>query len=114
MATWTPERREAASLKAKASRVAEVVEAQDVKMNYLHKVEAFNGEVVPEVEDNRTGMGNWSEQDKIDSITNTIKILPPNMIKDGRHVIENIQALNVFKITPELIDKAYANFAHDL
>ena len=81
-------------------------------MNYLHKVETFNNEVIPEVEDNRTGMNHWNEQDKIDSITNTIKILPPNMIRDGRHIIENIQALNVFKVTQELVDKAYSNFSH--
>lgn len=82
------------------------------KMNYLHKVEDFNGETVP-VREERTGMGNWSEEDKINSILNTIKILPPNMISNGRHRLENIQALNVFPITEELVDKVYSNFSHD-
>jgi len=76
-------------------------------MNYLHKTE----EVAP-VFVEKAGMNDWRTDDKVRSIINTIKILPPNMIRDGRHKIENIQALNVFRVTDELVDKAYENFSH--
>lgn len=116
MAKWTDEQRQAAKIAyaEKMQRVKEGKEPKVIDNNLLQKVETFNGEEVPERNDKATGMTNWEEDDKVDSIINTIKILPPNMIKNGRHSIENIQAINVFKVTPELIDKAYEKFQHDL
>lgn len=107
-AKWTEERKQ----QLRETMLAKRNEAKVIDNNLLQKVETFNNEVVPEREEG-SGMTSWSEQDKIDSITNTIKILPPNMIKNGRHSIENIQALNCFKVTDDLIDKAYANFTHE-
>jgi hypothetical protein len=113
---WTQEQKDAAKI-AYAEKIARVKEGKEVKLvdnNLLQKVEQFNGEEVPERIDKPTGMTVWEDEDKVNSIVNTIKILPPNMIRDGRHTIENIQAINVFRVTPELIDAAYNIFQHDL
>ena len=48
-----------------------------------------------------------NDEDKMQSIRNAIMILPPNMIVDGRHTIENISAVCGFKVTQEQWDSAY-------
>ena len=78
----------------------------------INKIETFNGEVAPEFKE-KSGMSAWSEEEMIQSMVNTCRILPSNMMKDGRHSKENIQALNIFRVTDELIDKVYANRYHD-
>lgn len=110
MAKWTQEQKDAAKI-AYAEKMEKAKIDKDPS-NFIQKVEKFNGEEVPVIE--TTGMNRWDRQDMIDSIINTIKILPPNMIKNGRHLKENIQAINVFKVTDELIDEAYQIFQHDL
>jgi hypothetical protein len=47
------------------------------------------------------------------SMMNGIKILPPNLIKDGRHLRENIQAICGFTITEEMMDEVYKDFTHE-
>jgi hypothetical protein len=82
----------------------------------IQKVETFNGEEVPEVEADKEGSIGWrmTPEEKLQSVLNSVKILPPNMIKDGRHSVENVQALNCFKVTEEMLDKVYANFVHEV
>lgn len=110
MAVWSEERKQA-SKEAYAIKMRNA-EAGKV-LPTMHKVETFNGEVVPEVtEDKGIGSG-WPEEEKIRSMINTCTILPPNMIYKGRHIIENIQALNCFRVTQAMIDKVYENRMHD-
>ena len=111
MPKWTPEQKAAA--KAKYAEKMEKIKLEKDPTNFIQKVETFNGEQVPPHME-PTGCNRWDDEDKIESIINTIKILPPNMIKNGRHLKENIQAINVFTVTDELIDAAYAVFKHDL
>lgn len=75
----------------------------------IHKVEDFNGEVAPMPEDNLK----MNEQDKLISIENAVKILPPNMIKDGRHMRENVEAICGFKVSEEQMDAVYSHFSHE-
>lgn len=77
----------------------------------INKVETFNNEVAPtnEVYD---GMRMLYE-DKIQSMRNAVRILPPNMIKNGRHIKENIQAICGFMVTPEMLDEVYKDFSHE-
>lgn len=98
---WTEERRQKASLAAKE------------RMNYLHKVETCNGEEIPEVVEDKQGLGfQMSHEEKLQSMLNAVKILPPNLIKEGRHSIENVQALNCFKVTPKMMDEVYEKYTH--
>jgi hypothetical protein len=69
----------------------------------IQKLEGFNGEELPPVQDN-TRMNDW---DKLASIRNAIKILPPNLIVDGRHLASNIEAICGFKVSEEMLDAAY-------
>jgi hypothetical protein len=82
------------------------------KEESINNVEDFNGEVLPEFKE-KSGMSQWSEEEMIQSMINTCRVLPGNLMRNGRHTKENIQALNVFKITDELIDKVYENHYHD-
>lgn len=97
--TWTPEQKEAARQK------------YSNKMNMLHKVEDFNDEEVPPHKDNPNGF-KMSHEEKLQSMLNAIKVLPPNMIVNGRHSVENVQALNIFKVTEEMMDEVYKNYIH--
>lgn len=112
---WTQEQKDAAKI-AYAEKMQKVKEGKEPKIidnNLLQKVETFNGEKIPDVEE-RTGMNHWNESDKVQSIINTIKILPANLIVNGRHSIENVNALNKsFIVTDELMDKAYEDYEHD-
>jgi len=76
------------------------------KVATIQKVETFNGETIPEqqVSDVRRLM---NEDETIQNIKNIIAILPPNLIKDGRHSYPNIRALGGPHLTDELIDKVY-------
>jgi|ERR1019366_2831700 hypothetical protein len=99
MGAWTPEKRQAARDAAKN------------RMNFLHKVEDYNGEDIPEFEKSENGFI-MNREEKLQSILNTVKILPPNMILNGRHLKENVQALNRFKVTDKMLDDVYANYTH--
>lgn len=70
----------------------------------IQRVEAFNGEQVPPVRENLK----MNDEDKIQSIVNACAILPPNRKnKEGRHSIEDIEALVGFKVTHQQIAAAY-------
>lgn len=84
-------------------------------INFLHKVEDFNGEEIPEIEEEEKstfGM-QMSYEEKLQSVLNAVKVLPPNLMQNGRHVKENVQAINCFKVTDKMLDDVYKNFAHE-
>jgi hypothetical protein len=104
---WTEEQKE----ERRIMMLDKIAKREAEKKNFLQKVESFNGEEVPEVE--VSNMSTWSERDMFDSVVNTIKILPANMLLNGRHRIENIQAINCFKVTETLLDAVYSKYKHD-
>ena len=71
----------------------------------INKVEKFNDEV-PSTIESYNGM-RMDASDRIQSMQNAIKILPPNMVVDGRHLKENIEAICGFKVLDEMMDEAY-------
>lgn len=46
-------------------------------------------------------------QDQLASMRNAVAILPPNLMEDGRHTLENISAICGFKATEEMLDEVY-------
>lgn len=99
MAKWTQEQKDAAK-KAYAKRIAS---SKEIEVTPVKEVEEVKEEVKP--------MGMEMEH-KLQSMTNAIKILPPNMIKDGRHLKENIQAICGFMVLDEMMDEVYKDFVH--
>ena len=67
MAKWSEERKQ----------------AYKEKINFLHKVEEHNGEVVPEVEE-RSGINDWDKQDKIDTTLYTEVRSNLNVFQQGK------------------------------
>jgi len=112
MPKWTDEQKAAA--KIKYAEKMEKVKIDNDASNFLTNVEKFNGETVPQPEEREGSLG-WrmSFEDKVYSMINTAKVLPPNMIKNGRHLKENIQALNCFIVTDEMMDALYKDFKHE-
>ena len=81
------------------------------KPRSIHKVEEFNGEEILDVKDeSRMKM---AYEDKLLSMKNAIKILPPNMIENGRHAKANVEAICGFKIDEAMMDAAYENYTHE-
>lgn len=76
----------------------------------INRVEVFNGEVETTPDDNR-GI-KMTAEDKITSMRNAAKILPPNMIENGRHIKENIQAICGFIVDEDMMDEMYTGFSH--
>jgi hypothetical protein len=74
----------------------------------IQKVEDFNGEEIPAATENLR----MTPADKVRSMENVIKILPPNYIEDGRHSITNIAAVCGFEVTPEMHDDLYSRVKH--
>jgi predicted translin family RNA/ssDNA-binding protein len=76
----------------------------------INKVEKFNDEV-PSTIESYNGM-KMDASDRIQSMQNAIKILPPNMVvkTTGRHMQENVEAIVGFKVSDEMMDKAYAGW----
>ena len=77
----------------------------------INRVESFNGEQDTPIE-SYVGMKMLYEE-KIQSIKNATMILPPNLIKDGKHNVENIQAIVGFAVTDEMLDDAYKGIVHE-
>lgn len=77
----------------------------------INKIETFNGEadVEPRVE---AGL-RLSDFDKLVSAKNAVKILPPNLIVDGRHTKENISAICGFQVDDDMWDAIYENYVHE-
>ena len=77
----------------------------------INRVEKFNDEV-PSTIESYNGM-RMEASDKIISMQNAIKILPPNMVVNGRHLKENVEAICGFKVLDEMMDEAYEGIVHD-
>lgn len=77
----------------------------------INKVEKFNDEV-PSTIESYNGM-KMDVSDKIISMQNAIKILPPNMVVNGRHLKENVEAIVGFKVSDEMMDAAYEGIEYD-
>lgn len=93
--------------------VSKLTKAQEFKASggtSLHKVEEFNGEAIPALEDSNLKM---NTQDQIMSMKNAIKILPPNLKIEGKHSKGNIEAICGFKVTDELYNSAYEGFVDE-
>ncbi len=89
-------------------RLAKPVKKESATIN---KLEGFNGDVdASPREDSRMRL---TESDKVVSAINAAKILPPNLIVDGRHSAENIGAICGFVVDEELLDKVYETVSHD-
>lgn len=78
----------------------------------IQKVETFNNEEIPAPRD-ESSMNVMTDADKLRSMQNAIKILPPNYLdKDGRHSITNIQAIVGFPVTTDMMNEVYRNVEH--
>ena len=106
MAKWSEERKQAASEAMKARLASKEPVKEEI---------AVEAPVVPVEEPiEREGSLGFlmSREDRIQSMLNAVKILPPNLIKDGRHTKENVQALNCFTVTDAMMDEVYRDFQH--
>lgn len=77
----------------------------------INKIETYNGDATPTAHEDSAMRLNYS--DKIFSAKNAAKILPPNLIVEGRHSRENISAICGFQVTEEMMDEIYLDFKHD-
>jgi hypothetical protein len=79
----------------------------------IHKVEEFNDETIPEQREKVSNIfDKYTYEDRIFSARNAAKILPPNLLVDGRHTPENISALCGFNVV-NMMDDIYADLVHD-
>lgn len=95
-------------------RVADLEAKKEVKLasvKSIQKVEGFNGEELPPKDEGKDG---WSYGEQINCMKNAAKILPPNLIQNGRHARENIEAICPFKVTEDMMDSLYAEFSHEV
>lgn len=119
MAKWTEEQK----LKAKEAykkrmeendKVIEDAVEKDQKVlvedKDINKFEKHDGP--PPVNDWNDRPLSLNYDNKIQSMKNAIKILPPNMIVNGRHKVENIQAICGFSVSEQMMDEAYEGFVH--
>lgn len=79
----------------------------------IHKVEDFNREVATPPEEYSMIL-KMSHAEKIQSATNACKILPPNLLVDGRHTAENVGAICGFIVDEEMLDEIYATLVHEV
>lgn len=70
----------------------------------INKVETFNGEKELSQRSNMS----MDNKHKILSAQNAVKILPPNMIVDGRHLAKNVSAICGFVVSEEMMDEVYS------
>ena len=75
----------------------------------IQHVETFNNETIPELVDNMR----MNVDDKIQSMINAIRILPPNLMVDGKHTAGNIGAICGFIVDDDLLNIAYKDIVHD-
>jgi len=94
------------------SFVNQLVESLKVtKTPSINRVEVFNNEAPATVEA-YNGI-KMTEEDRVNSMRNAIKILPPNMVVNGRHSKENVEAICGFKIEDYQMDAAYEGITHE-
>jgi hypothetical protein len=112
MAKWT-EAQKLAAREAYKARVANISieEMKEIVKEEVPIVTPKVREVVVSEPEYVKPMGMEYEH-KIQSMSNAIKILPPNMIKDGRHLKENVQAICGFMVLDEMMDEVYKDYVH--
>lgn len=102
-------------LHAIINKLIERVDALEKSLIKVPKASAINrlelGETEPVLFEERAMAMKY--EDKIGSMTNAVKILPPNMLVDGRHTAENVGAICGFIVSDEMMDDVYTNFKHD-
>ena len=82
-----------------------------IKGSSINKVEAFNGEA--DLEPREEAGFRLTSADKIVSAKNAAKILPPNLIVEGRHTKENISAICGFQVDDDMMDEIYLDLVHE-
>jgi uncharacterized Ntn-hydrolase superfamily protein len=92
-----------ANLQERVEILEKKLEKPEIKS--INRVEKFNDEV-PSTIESYSGM-KMGYHDKITSMRNAIKILPPNMVVNGRQLKENVEAIVGFKVSGEMMDEAY-------
>lgn len=92
------------AIRSSEDRLNEIEKIVYRKAPSIQKVEAFNGEEEIQREESNLKM---QYEDKIASVQNACKILPPNLLVDGKHVPKNVSAICGFLVTEEMIDRAY-------
>lgn len=78
--------------------------------NSIQKVEDFSGEEIPVPE--KHGGIRLTDQDRLRSMDNAIRCLPPNYTVEGRHTKENIGAICGFVVTDNMMDEVYSKVKH--
>lgn len=76
----------------------------------INKTEEFNGE--RDSGPREEGGLRLTQSDKIVSAKNAVKILPPNLVVEGRHTKENISAICGFVVDEDMMDVVYEDFVH--
>lgn len=75
----------------------------------IHHLEDFNGETEPPQTDNLK----MNQDDKIQSMRNAIKILPPNLKVNGKHTAMNIGAICGFIVDEDLYNRVYDGWSDE-
>ena len=73
----------------------------------IHHVEDYNGETASSVRPENNLKMNF--RNKVASATNACKILPPNLIVNGRHLKENVTAICGFIVDKKILDAVYSD-----
>lgn len=96
-----------------AKKTAEKAPAPKSTAPSIHKVETYNGEQIPP-QDKPPIKDGWSYDDVLFTMKQVAMRLPPNLIENGRHSRENIEAICPFAVTEEMMDDLYAGFRHEV
>jgi hypothetical protein len=92
-------------LKERITELETKVVKKATPLKSINKVEDFNGESETKpYDDNKLRL---NALDKLTSAKNAIKILPPNLVVEGRHTKENIGAICGFIVTEEMMELLY-------
>ena len=92
-------------LKERITELETKVVKKATPLKSINKVEDFNGESETKpYDDNKLRL---NDLDKLTSAKNAIKILPPNLVVEGRHTKENIGAICGFIVTEEMMELLY-------
>lgn len=99
------------SLTGKVEDLEEKLDKVCAKLFYepkkIQKPEAHDGPAPELRDDDHRGL-RMNNEEKIYSMRNAIKILPPNL-KDsqGRHALKNVEAIVGFKVSEDMMEEAY-------
>jgi len=103
--------KEVAALLIRIEDLENKINKKGIKGSSINKVESFNGE--SELEPREEAGFRLTAADKIVSAKNAAKILPPNLIVEGRHTKENISAICGFQVDDDMMDEIYLDLVHE-